>query len=148
MWGKKEILSCHLVANANYAPFYNMYLYGVQSQIFEPSMNSSLQLHEAAAQELYKRVPHSLSVAGPRLRLKPSRCLAGALSHPAACFVFNLSYLVALFRGRALSIWKQGPGWLYPSTLPHACTSLYNRFSLYSGSLHRLSCVLHLTRDP
>lgn len=31
---KKEILSCHLVANANYAPFYNMYVYQVQSQIF------------------------------------------------------------------------------------------------------------------
>jgi hypothetical protein len=37
LWGekkKKEILSCHLVANANYAPFYNMYVYQVQSQIF------------------------------------------------------------------------------------------------------------------
>lgn len=32
--GGKKILSCHLVANANHAPFYNMYLYGVQSQIF------------------------------------------------------------------------------------------------------------------
>ena len=93
-----------------------MHLYQVPiSDLFkgfrtELSLNSTLYLHEVWAQELYKHVSHSLSVAELRLRLKPFRCPSGALSHPAQCSVFNLPCHFALFLGQELSIWNQGPG--------------------------------------